>query len=305
MNPFYNQDLISVNDLDREKIEMILSLAQQFKTQGCPYDLLKEKVIATCFFEPSTRTHLSFESAIANLGGRNIGFTDTKNISMKKGESFSDSIKVISQYVDAIVLRHPKEGAARLAAEISDVPVINAGDGGNQHPTQALLDLFSIHETQGKIDGLKIAMAGDLKYGRTTHSLAQILKFFKTRLFFVSLETLTMPDDICDQLKKAGIPFSLHQKLNEVIPVADILYMTRLQKERFPTGMEFTNYCLTADNLSAAKENLKVLHPLPRVEEIAMDVDKSPHAYYFEQARNGLYIRQAVLALLLNKEVSL
>ncbi|MCE7631010.1 aspartate carbamoyltransferase, partial [Vibrio fluvialis] len=237
-------------------------------------ELLKNKVVASCFFEPSTRTRLSFETAVQRLGGTVIGFDNGGNTSLaKKGETLADSVQVISSYVDAFVMRHPQEGAARLASEFSNgVPVVNGGDGANQHPTQTLLDLFSIYETQGTLDNLNVAFVGDLKYGRTVHSLTQALaKFNNIRFFFIAPEVLAMPDYLCQELEEAGIAFSTHASIEEVVPELDILYMTRVQKERFDES-EYAHmksaYVLSADTLKAARANLKVLHPLPRVDEI-------------------------------------
>ncbi|MCY9845681.1 aspartate carbamoyltransferase [Vibrio caribbeanicus] len=305
-NTLYNKHIISIPELSREELELIVTTAGQLKRSPAP-NLIKNKVIASCFFEPSTRTRLSFETAIQRIGGDVIGFDSGGNTSLaKKGETLSDSVRVISSYVDAFVMRHPQEGAARLASEFSlGVPVINAGDGANQHPTQTLLDLFSIAETQGKLDGINIAFVGDLKYGRTVHSLTQALaKFDNVRFFFVAPKALAMPDYICEELEDAGIEYSCHTEMDTVIPQLDILYMTRVQKERFDES-EYAHiksaYVLNAKLLEEARSNLKVLHPLPRVDEITIDVDKTEHAYYFEQAENGVYARQALLALVLNE----
>lgn len=305
-NTLYNKHIISIPELSREELELIVTTAGQLKRSPAP-NLIKNKVIASCFFEPSTRTRLSFETAIQRIGGDVIGFDSGGNTSLaKKGETLSDSVRVISSYVDAFVMRHPQEGAARLASEFSlGVPVINAGDGANQHPTQTLLDLFSIAETQGKLDGINIAFVGDLKYGRTVHSLTQALaKFDNVRFFFVAPKALAMPGYICEELEDAGIEYSCHTDMDTVIPQLDILYMTRVQKERFDES-EYAHiksaYVLNAKLLEEARSNLKVLHPLPRVDEITIDVDKTEHAYYFEQAENGVYARQALLALVLNE----
>ncbi|UTM56887.1 aspartate carbamoyltransferase [Photobacterium sp. CCB-ST2H9] len=304
-NSLYHKHIISIPELSRSELELIVETAAQLKKEPNP-ELLKHKVIASCFFEPSTRTRLSFETAIQRLGGSVIGFDSGGNTSLaKKGETLIDSVQVITSYVDAFVMRHPQEGAARLASEFSGkVPVINAGDGANQHPTQTLLDLFSIAETQSRLDNLNVAFVGDLKYGRTVHSLTQALsKFNNIRFFFIAPEALAMPDYICEELDEAGIQYSLHTQMEEVIPELDILYMTRVQKERFDES-EYAHmkaaYILNADMLANARENLKVLHPLPRVDEITTDVDTTPHAYYFQQAENGVYARQALLALVLN-----
>jgi len=304
----FNRHIISIPELTRRELELIIDTAARLKAEPNPA-LLKNKVVASCFFEPSTRTRLSFETAVERLGGSVIGFDNGGNTSLaKKGETLADSVQVISSYVDAFVMRHPQEGAARLASEFSNgVPVINGGDGANQHPTQTLLDLFSIYETQGHLDNINIAFVGDLKYGRTVHSLTQALaKFNNVRFFFIAPEVLAMPDYICQELAEQDIPFSIHSSIEEVVPELDILYMTRVQKERFDES-EYAHiksaFILTADTLCHARENLKVLHPLPRVDEITIDVDKTPHAYYFQQAENGVYAREALLALVLNENL--
>lgn len=302
VNSLYQRDIVSVRDLTSEQIQLILDTAKQFKQQPTA-DILKNKIIAHCFFEPSTRTRLSFESAALRLAGKIVGFSSDESLSTQKGETLSDTIRVISAYADLIVIRNAQEGAARLAAEVSDKPVINAGDGANQHPSQALVDLFTIQECQGRLNGLNIALVGDLKYARTIHSLTQACMKFDVRLYLVSPEGLALPESICDELKKAGVRFSFHQSLEEVIPKVDILYMTRLQKERFgDTDFIKNKYILTPEILGNAKSNLKILHPLPRVDEIEVSVDKTPFAYYFTQAANGVCVRQALLSLLLNEK---
>ena len=307
-NPLYQRHVISIADLTRHDLETVIATAQQLKREPRT-DLLKDKVVASCFFEASTRTRLSFETAVQRLGGTVIGFDDGGNTSLaKKGETMADSVRIITSYVDAFVMRHPKDGAARLASENSSVPVINGGDGSNQHPSQTLLDLFTIHETQGKLDGLTLAFVGDLKYGRTVHSLAQALALFNCKFYFIAPEALAMPDYICEQLDAHGIEYQLAASIEEVVPELDILYMTRVQKERFDET-EFqhlkSKYKLDASMLEGAKPNLKVLHPLPRIDEITTDVDKTPHAWYFQQAGNGIFARQALLALVLNSELAL
>lgn len=303
-NPLYQRHVISIADLTRHDLETVIATAQQLKREPRT-DLLKDKVVASCFFEASTRTRLSFETAVQRLGGTVIGFDDGGNTSLaKKGETMADSVRIITSYVDAFVMRHPKDGAARLASENSSVPVINGGDGSNQHPSQTLLDLFTIHETQGKLDGLTLAFVGDLKYGRTVHSLAQALALFNCKFYFIAPEALAMPDYICEQLDAHGIEYQLAASIEEVVPELDILYMTRVQKERFDET-EFqhlkSKYKLDASMLEGARPNLKVLHPLPRIDEIATDVDATPYAYYFQQAQNGVFARQALLALVLNE----
>ncbi|WP_413285760.1 aspartate carbamoyltransferase [Vibrio sp. MA40-2] len=307
-NSLFNKHIISIPELERNELELIVKTAGQLKSQPNP-ELLKNKIVASCFFEPSTRTRLSFETAVQRLGGTVVGFDNAGNTSLaKKGETLADSVQVISSYVDAFVMRHPQEGAARLASEFSnDIPVINGGDGANQHPTQTLLDLFSIYETQGRLDNLNVAFVGDLKYGRTVHSLTQALaKFDNNRFFFIAPDALAMPDYICEELDEAKIPYSLHIEMDQVIPELDILYMTRVQKERFDES-EYVHiksaFILSANQLSTARDNMKVLHPLPRVDEITTDVDATKHAYYFQQAENGVYARQALLALVLNNDL--
>jgi len=309
-NPLYHKHIISINDLNREELEMVLRTAASLKANPQP-ELLKHKVIASCFFEASTRTRLSFETAIHRLGASVVGFADGSNTSLgKKGETLADTISVIGTYVDAIVMRHPQEGAARLATEFSGgVPVLNAGDGSNQHPTQTLLDLFTLQETQGRLNNLHVAMVGDLKYGRTVHSLTQALaKFDGNRFYFIAPDALTMPAYITDMLDEKGIVWSRHDTIEEVVPQLDILYMTRVQKERLDPS-EYANvkaqFILRASDLAHARENMKVLHPLPRIDEIDTDVDSTPHAWYFQQAGNGIYARQALLALVLNSELDL
>ncbi|NVD05508.1 aspartate carbamoyltransferase [Vibrio sp. JPW-9-11-11] len=302
----FKKHIISIPELSREELELIVDTAAKLKAEPNP-ELLKNKVVASCFFEPSTRTRLSFETAVERLGGSVIGFDNGGNTSLaKKGETLADSVQVIASYVDAFVMRHPQEGAARLASEFSKgVPIVNGGDGANQHPTQTLLDLFSIYETQGTLDNLNVAFVGDLKYGRTVHSLTQALaKFNNVRFFFIAPDALAMPEYICEELEEAGIKFSMHNNIEEVVPELDVLYMTRVQKERFDES-EYAHmksaFILTAATLEGARDNLKVLHPLPRVDEITVDVDKTKHAYYFEQAENGVYAREALLALVLNE----
>ncbi len=307
-NPLYQKNIVSIADLARTELELILQTAASLKKHPQP-QLLQNKVIASCFFEASTRTRLSFETAVQRLGGNVIGFDSGGNTSLaQKGETLADSVKVISSYADAFFMRHPQEGAARLASEFSSIPVINGGDGANQHPTQTLLDLFTIYETQDTLENLNIAFVGDLKYGRTVHSLAQALSLFNCNFFFIAPDALAMPDYILEELDERGINYSLHNSIEEVIDSLDILYMTRVQKERFDET-EYQHiksaFLLDASMLTNVRENLKVLHPLPRVDEIAKDVDDTPHAYYFEQAQNGVYARQALLALLLTNQFQL
>ncbi|MBP7613096.1 MAG: aspartate carbamoyltransferase, partial [Paludibacter sp.] len=258
---------------------------------------------ATLFFEPSTRTRLSFETAVVRLGGKIIGFSDAATSSSSKGETLNDTIHMVSCYADAIVMRHPLEGAARFASEVSPVPIINAGDGANQHPSQTLLDLYSILKTQGTLENLTICLVGDLKYGRTVHSLIMAMSHFNPTFKFIAPDELKMPDEYKTFCKNHNIPFTESNELNDNFNDADILYMTRVQKERFQDLMEYERvknvYTLKNDMLVNSKPNLKILHPLPRVTEIDPDVDSNEKAYYFQQAQNGLYVRQAILSKML------
>ena len=297
-----HKSLISIHDLAKEEILHILDMAARFE-QNPASSSLHDKVIATLFFEPSTRTRLSFESAANRLGARVIGFSDTVNTSVTKGESLKDTIKMVSHYADLIVLRHPLDGSARYASEISSVPVVNAGDGANQHPSQTLLDLYSIQKTQQSLDGLQLSMVGDLKYGRTVHSLLQAMSLFDTRFYFISPPELAMPLEYKHFLQHRNLTYKESRDLLPHIPDTDILYMTRIQAERFQDPIEYERvkncYALTASMLHPCKPNLKILHPLPRVNEIAIDVDDTPQAYYFEQAKNGVYVRMAIITYLL------
>jgi aspartate carbamoyltransferase catalytic subunit len=297
-----NRSLVSITDYSREEMLRILDIAEGFE-KNQRQKILSDYVVATLFFEPSTRTRLSFESAVQYLGGGIIGFASADVSSVKKGESLKDTILTVSNYSDLIVMRNPMDGSARYASEVSPVPIINAGDGANQHPTQCLLDLYSIRKTQGTLDNLHIAMVGDLKYGRTVHSLVQALSLFNTTFHFVSPESLKMPSSVKTWVKKAGLEYYQYTDFKEVIPKADILYMTRIQGERFPDPLEYEKvknaYILDNPMLENSKDNLKVLHPLPRVNEINEDVDDNPKAYYFQQAQNGVYVRQALIAAIL------
>lgn len=294
-----NNSLVTIANLSREDIMHLLHQAEKFENEP-NRTILSDKVVATLFFEPSTRTRLSFETAANRLGARVIGFTDPKVTSSTKGETLKDTIMMVSNYADVIVMRHYLEGAARYAAEISPVPVINAGDGANQHPTQTLLDLYSIYKTQGTLDNLHIYLVGDLKYGRTVHSLIMAMRHFNPTFHFIAPKELAMPEEYKLYCQNRNIPFVEEEEFNaDIIANADILYMTRVQRERFTDLMEYERvkdvYILKASMLKDAKPTMKVLHPLPRVNEIAYDVDDDPHAYYFQQARNGLYARQAII----------
>lgn len=302
-----SNSIVSVKDLHKEEILEILDDAAFFE-QHTNHKVLDGMVIATLFFEPSTRTRLSFETAVLRLGGRVIGFSDANTSSSSKGETLKDTIKMVSNYVDLIIMRHFREGAAEYAMTVTDTPIINAGDGSNQHPSQTLLDLYSIRKTQGRLDNLDITMVGDLKYGRTVHSLLMAMRFFKPRFKFVSCPELGMPQEYLDICDKLGIPYEIHTEFSpEVINNTDILYMTRVQRERFPDLSEYERvkdlYSLTNAMLAGSRENLRVLHPLPRVNEINEDVDDNPKAYYFDQARNGLYARQAMICRCLGIDV--
>jgi aspartate carbamoyltransferase catalytic subunit len=297
-----NKSLVSITDYSKEDYLRIIALAEQFEAEP-NQSLLKDKVVATLFFEPSTRTRLSFESAVLKLGGKVIGFSDSNSSSVTKGETLYDTIKIVSNYCDLIVMRHPLEGAARFASEITHVPVINAGDGANQHPTQTLLDLYSIAKTQGTLENLTIFMVGDLKYGRTVHSLLMAMSQFQATFHFVSPDELKMPEEYKYYLNCLGLKYAEQKEFGNNIGTADIIYMTRVQKERFSDPIEYERtknaYVLKNKMLEGTKENMKVLHPLPRVNEIDQDVDLNPKAYYFTQALNGVFIRQAIITSIL------
>jgi aspartate carbamoyltransferase catalytic subunit len=298
------KSLISITDFTKEEYLKIMELSQKFEANPSQ-SLLKGKVIATLFFEPSTRTRLSFETAINRLGGKIIGFSDSNSSSVSKGETLHDTIKMVSNYADMIIMRHPLEGSARFAAEVSDIPVINAGDGANQHPSQTLLDIFSIMKTQGRLDDINLFMVGDLKYGRTVHSLLMAMSQFKNPIFnFIAPPELAMPDEYKLFLSQKGIRYFEHLEFNDIISQADIIYMTRVQKERFIDPVEYEKvknvYILKNEMLENTKPNMKILHPLPRINEIHTNVDSNPKAYYFTQARNGVYTRMAIISHLLN-----
>lgn len=302
MNTLKGRSLVSITDYSKNDILRILDIAETFE-QNQRQDILRGHVIASIFFEPSTRTRLSFESAVSYLGGSIVGFASPDVSSVTKGESLKDTISMVSSYSDLIVMRNPLDGSARYASEVSPVPIINAGDGANQHPTQCLLDLYSIRKTQGTLDNIHIAMVGDLKYGRTVHSLVQALSLFGATFHFVSPDSLKMPSSVKTWVKNAGLEYKQYTELTDVIPIADILYMTRIQGERFPDPLDYekvkNSYILTNSMLDDSKNNMKVLHPLPRVNEITEDVDDNPKAYYFQQAKNGVYVRQALITAIL------
>jgi aspartate carbamoyltransferase catalytic subunit len=296
------KSLVSINDYTKDEYIKILDLAEVFEKKPVQ-NVLQGKVIASLFFEPSTRTRLSFESAVNKLGGKIIGFSDTSSSSVTKGETLYDTIRTVSNYCDLIVMRHPLEGSARFASEITNVPIINAGDGANQHPTQTLLDLYSIRKTQSTLDNLNIFMVGDLKYGRTVHSLLMAMSKFNTTYNFIAPEELKMPEEYKLFLENHGLNYYEHRDFTDIISKADIIYMTRVQKERFTDPIEYERtknaYVLRNEFLVNTKENLRVLHPLPRVSEIEQEVDMNPKAYYFTQALNGVFIRQAIITSIL------
>ena len=294
-----NRSLVTIANHSREKIEYLIRMAQEFEKHP-NRRLLEGRIVATLFFEPSTRTRLSFETAANRLGAKVIGFADPKVTSGTKGETLKDTIMMVSNYADIIVMRHYLEGAAQYASEVSPVPIVNAGDGANQHPSQTMLDLYTINQTQGTLENLNIYLVGDLKYGRTVHSLLTAMRHFSPTFHFIAPDELAMPEHYKMYCREKGINFVEHQDFDaDTISGADILYMTRVQRERFTDLDEYERvkdrYLLTRSMLSKAKPNMKILHPLPRVNEIEYSIDDTPYAYYFQQARNGLYARQAIL----------
>lgn len=300
---FEGRDIISIKDFSREEIDYILKIAKRMEsvaTKGS--DMLKGKILATLFFEPSTRTRLSFEAAMHKLGGSTIGFAEAEIASVRKGENLADTVRTVESYADVIALRHPLEGAARLAAEFAKIPILNGGSGAEEHPTQALLDLYTIMKESGKLNGLKIAFVGDLRYGRTVHSLAYALSLYNIELYLISPESLKMRREVLQTIKER-IPVSETTNLEKIIPLVDVLYVTRIQKERFPDPAEYVkvkgSYKIDMKTLSNAKKDLIILHPLPRVDEIAAEVDNTPYARYFQQVWNGIVVRMALLALIL------
>lgn len=296
-------DVISINDFSKKDILFVLKRAAQLDGMNPEKKskLLENKIVASMFFEPSTRTRLSFETAVQSLGGKVIGFAQAGVTSAKKGETFSDTIKVMSNYADILIMRHPLSGTARRAAEVSKKPVLNGGDGPNQHPTQTLLDLYTIKKYVGKLDGLKVGFVGDLKYGRTVHSLATALTHFNACQYYISPESLKMPKHITEEVKEK-CKVKETEELEKFIPEVDVLYMTRIQRERFPDEIEYEKvkdaYVLNKAMLKNAKKEMKVMHPLPRVNEISTDVDNTPHAIYFEQSASGIPVREALLEIL-------
>jgi len=299
---FEGRDIISIKDFTREEINYILKIAQAMEpiaTKGS--DMLKGKILATLFFEPSTRTRLSFEAAMHKLGGSTIGFAEAELASVKKGENLADTVRTVENYADIIAVRHPLEGAARLAAEFAKIPIINGGSGAEEHPTQALLDLYTIMKEKRKINGLKIAFVGDLRYGRTVHSLAYALSLYNIELYLISPESLRMRREVLQTIKEK-IPVIEKTSLEKTVSQVDVLYITRIQKERFPDPAEYIkvkgSYRIDLNTLGEAKEGLIILHPLPRVDEIAPEVDSTPYAKYFPEVWNGIVMRMALLALI-------
>ncbi len=306
MGGFKGRDVLSIADFSKKDIDLVLKAAKKMVPIAKgerPNRSLEGRILATLFFEPSTRTRLGFESAMKRLGGGVIGFAGPEGTSVMKGETLADTVRMVGSYSDAIVLRHPQEGAARLAAEFTEKPVINGGDGAGQHPTQTLLDLFTIWDERGGIDGAKIALVGDLKYGRTVHSLTYALCNFDVELTFVAPGGLQMPKEVVEHVRAQGLPLAMTEDLQKVIPDLDVLYVTRIQKERFPDPQEYAKvagtYRVDAALLRDAKKAMIVMHPLPRVDEVAPEVDGTPHARYFEQAFNGVPVRMALLSLIL------
>lgn len=290
--------IISIKDFERSEIDRLLSLAKKIDEKKYDENALRGKILGLLFFEPSTRTRMSFEASMARLGGTSLNVGSVEACSIAKGETLADTIRVVSGYVDAIVLRHPKEGAARLASEFAKVPVINAGDGAGQHPSQTLLDLYTISQSM-KLDGIDVAMIGDLLYGRTAHSLAYALSLYNVRLHTISPKGLELPGNLTRELRDKGMEIIVHDQIEELVSSSDVLYVTRIQRERFPDAASYLNvassYRITPELLAGARKEAIVLHPLPRVDEIDPRVDKCPHAKYFEQSRNGIPVRMAML----------
>jgi len=300
---FQGRDIISIEDFSREEINYVLNISQAMEPLASKSsDMLKGKILATLFFEPSTRTRLSFEAAMLKLGGSVIGFAEAEIASVKKGENLADTVRTVENYADVIALRHPLEGAAKLASEFSKVPIINGGSGAEEHPTQAFIDLYTMQKEKGKIDGLKIALVGDLRYGRTVHSLAYALSLYNVELYLISPESLRMRHGVLRTIQ-SKIPVTEDTSLEKIIPQIDVLYVTRIQKERFPDPAEYAKvkgvYKIDLKTLNNAKKDLIILHPLPRVDEIAAEVDNTPQARYFQQVWNGIVVRMALLALVL------
>ncbi|MDI6698874.1 MAG: aspartate carbamoyltransferase [Candidatus Saccharicenans sp.] len=307
--PWYGKDILSVKQFTRTDLEYIFSVAHEMRVMVeriGTFDLLKGKILANLFYEPSTRTFASFMAAMQRLGGAVIPISEVRYSSVAKGESLPDTVRTLAAYADVIVIRHPEVGSAALAAQYAGKPVINAGDGVGEHPTQALLDVFTIREELGRLDDLNVTMLGDLKYGRTVHSLARLLTRFKNiKLNYVSPEVLRMPREVIEEVDEKGIPQKEYTSLEKALPETDVLYVTRVQRERFENLEEYEKvkdaYVITARTLEKAKERMIIMHPLPRVNEIAMEVDRDPRAAYFRQMEYGLYVRMALLAMVLGK----
>jgi aspartate carbamoyltransferase catalytic subunit len=300
---FKGRDIVSIEDFSREEINYILNISHSMEPVAAKgSDMLKGKILANLFFEPSTRTRLSFEAAMLKLGGSTIGFAEAEIASVRKGENLADTIRTVENYADIIALRHPLEGAAKLAAEFSKIPILNAGSGAEEHPTQAFMDLYTLQKEKGKIDGLKIALVGDLRYGRTVHSLAYALSLYNIELYMISPESLRMRHEVIRAIQNK-ISIIEDTNLEKIIPQIDVLYVTRIQKERFPDAAEYAKvkgiYKIDLKTLKSAKKDLIILHPLPRVDEIAAEVDSTPQARYFQQVWNGIVVRIALLALVL------
>ncbi|MDR3573138.1 MAG: aspartate carbamoyltransferase [Anaerolineaceae bacterium] len=307
-SPFYGNDILSVKQFNRADLNYIFSVAHEMRemvTRIGTFDLLKGKILANLFYEPSTRTSSSFTAAMERLGGSVIPISEVRYSSITKGESLPDTVRTLEAYADVIVLRHPEIGSAALAAHYARKPIINAGDGAGEHPTQALLDLFTIEEELHHLDGLTVTMVGDLKYGRTVHSLARLLSLFKVQINYVSPESLRMPAEIIGELKEKSIPQTEYNTLETVLSSTDVLYVTRVQKERFDDPELYeavkNSYVINPELMRRAKEEMILMHPMPRLNEISMEVDDDPRAAYFRQMEYGLYIRMALLALVLGK----
>ena len=307
-NGFFGQDILSVKQFDRDKLDYIYRVADEMRSLVKRFgkaNLLDGKILAVLFYEPSTRTSSSFQAAMLRLGGRTITINSVHYSSVTKGESLPDTVRTLESYCDLTVLRHPQKGAAAEAARYARKPLINAGDGVGEHPTQALLDIYTIEDELKRLDGLKVAMMGDLKYGRTVHSLTRLLSLYETEFYFCSPEILRMPDYILDEVRASGHTFTELNDVEGVIDEIDVLYMTRVQKERFEDPAQYEEvrgcYVVDAELMSRAKEDMILMHPLPRVYEIAMEIDEDPRAAYFRQMENGMYIRMALLAAVLGK----
>jgi aspartate carbamoyltransferase catalytic subunit len=309
---FVNRDIVSIKDFTKDELEHIFKTAEKMESRGYDNALLRGKKVGLLFYEPSTRTRMSFDAAAHALGAETIWFAGVEGTSVMKGETLKDTIETVANYVDLIVMRHPFDGSARWAADVTTnrtkrghkkVPIINGGDGKNEHPTQTMLDLYSIRKTQGRIDGLDIAMVGDLKYGRTVHSLSYALSLYNCKLMYVAPDSLQIPEHVEAFLNRRKISYSKHSKIEEIISIADVIYMTRIQKERFPDENEYNKvkgiFKINRALLSRAKPTARLMHPLPRVDEISVDCDEDPRAYYFEQAGNGVPVRAAILSLIM------